>query len=318
MSCALVTTCFNEIASVRVWQDNVQAQTRQPEEISIVDAGSTDGTREFLEAWASRDPRLRLEIWPRCNVAQGRNRAISNIEAKIIVSTDMGCRLDSRWFEKLCEPLDKDPAVQVVAGNYAADESTITTAAARAALYVNDGYHPRLVPGFLPSSRSIAYRRSVWEKLNGYPEDMTLAGDDTVYALQIQKAGYKTAYAPDAICFWGRHTTLRGYWKEAFVYGRGSGEADLPSPKFFSVEYPGYSRLLSHAHALYRATGKSLPAYFTAFKKLDWSAMFLILPLQYGIAINIYSGYIVGASRGIIHCRACRERLTKDELVSQK
>lgn len=312
MNCALVTTCFNEIESVRVWQDDVQGQTRQPDEISIVDAGSTDGTREFLEKWASRDSRLHLEIWPRCNVAQGRNRAIANSKASVIVSTDMGCRLDARWFEKLSEPLEKDPAVQVVAGNYAADESSISTAVARAAYYVYDGYHPRVGPGFLPSSRSIAYRRSVWETLNGYPEDLTLAGDDTVYALQIQQAGYKMAYAPDAICFWGRHSTLRSYWKEAFVYGRGNGEAGISPPKFFSAAHPGCSRLLSHVHALYRATGKSLAAYLTAFKKLDWPAMFLILPLQYGITINIYKGHAVGATRGITDCKACRERLAKD------
>ena len=305
----LVTTCWNEISSVQKWKEDVLAQSRQPDVISIVDAGSSDGTLERLEQWVAEDPRVRLEVWKKCNVAQGRNRAIANSDADIVVSTDMGCRLGLTWFEKLCEPFEKDAEVKVVAGNYAADETTITTSVARAAYYLNRGYHPNLQPGFLPSSRSIAYRKTVWDELGGYPEDLTLAADDAVYALQIEKAKYKTAYAPEAICYWGRHSSLRGYWKEAYTYGVGNGEAGIFAPMFMNPEHPRYSKFLSHVDACYTTIKRCKRPLFNALLKFDPMRAILLLMVTYGITISGNRGYAVGVKRGLENCSRCRGRL---------
>ena len=46
MNFSLVTTCRNEMRSLARWKENIQSQTRQPDEIVIVDAFSDDGTAE--------------------------------------------------------------------------------------------------------------------------------------------------------------------------------------------------------------------------------------------------------------------------------
>jgi len=45
---ALATTCNNEINSLQNWREGVMRQTRQPDEICIVDANSNDGISEAL------------------------------------------------------------------------------------------------------------------------------------------------------------------------------------------------------------------------------------------------------------------------------
>lgn len=312
MKFTLVTTCFNEICNVELWRDDVCNQTRHPDEIQIVDAGSNDGTLEVLEWWVSKDSRVKLEVWYKCNVAQGRNKAIANTDAEIIVSTDMGCRLDKNWFENICKPFTLNNAIQVVAGNYAADESTITTVAARAAYYLNHGYHPTLRPGFLPSSRSIAYRKSVWETIEGYPEDLTLAADDYVFALQLDQMKLETAYAHDAICYWGRHSTLHGYWKEAFVYGKGNGEAGGIIPlKFMRPDRVEYSKFCVYLYALYISLTKNKRAYYHALKDMDFMALLILPVLVFGNIVNNHKGYSEGVKRGLDCCQECRERVRK-------
>lgn len=309
MKIALVTTCLNEFSNVSKWQRDVLGQTRQPDEISILDAGSSDGTSERLAAWAERDKRVNLEIHPKCTVAQGRNLAIRNTSAEILVSTDMGCRLESRWIEALVTPLLSDSSVMVVAGNYKPDYSSLTTHAARASFYLSGNHAAPLGSGFLPSSRSIAYHRVVWEKLKGYPEDLTYAADDTVFAMQIHRAGFKMACAPDAMSRWYRHAALRGYWKEAFGYARGNGEALIATPKILERYPNGVSKTVGTIYAVYCTLRRSPRALMRAMVRADVFAMPLILLLIYGSTKNSLSGYEIGMKEGAIQCKACRKRL---------
>ena len=87
--CSLVTTCFNEMRSFPRWKANMQAQTRFPDEIVIVDAFSTDGTWEAITDWAKEDSRI-TAIQEKGNAAHGRNFAIQNAKYDHVISTDMG------------------------------------------------------------------------------------------------------------------------------------------------------------------------------------------------------------------------------------
>ncbi len=57
MKFSLVLTCLNEMRSLPQWRADLDAQSRQPDEIVIVDAVSKDGTTQALLEWASQDSR---------------------------------------------------------------------------------------------------------------------------------------------------------------------------------------------------------------------------------------------------------------------
>lgn len=311
MKFSLVTTCLNEMRSLPRWREDLRAQSRQPDEIVIVDAVSKDGTQEFLRDWAKEDPRLRVKV-EKCGAARGRNIAIDIASHEHVVSTDLGTRLDPRWFEQIVRPFEDDPTVEIVAGSYSIEFDSLEGPVARAEWYLEGGGMPRLGPGFVPGNRSIAYTKKVWRELGGLPEDLTLYADDSVFGRQMLQAGYKMAYAPGAIVHWRRPTKLRQFWKEQYVYGRGDGEANIKVP----VAYRWHSRgcipafLVSPLTALrtltrqfrFRALGKALG-------KGDIAACLCFVPLLWGNGWNVGKGYLVGAKNGAVNCLACRARL---------
>src|SRR5690348_13383884 len=120
---SVIITVFNEAASIDNLLASIAKQTRQPDEIVIVDGGSTDGTPERILAWQDRLP-IRFFSQPGCNISQGRNRAISAACGDIIASTDAGVRLSPNWLRDLTNPLLADPSLHAVSGFFVADPRT--------------------------------------------------------------------------------------------------------------------------------------------------------------------------------------------------
>lgn len=230
----LVTTVLNESSRLDNTIADIEAQTLKPDEIIITDAGSKDGTYERLLRW-KQESNMHIVVlqMPKCNIAQGRNLAIRTAKNELIASTDFGCRYHPKWLESLMTPFAK-PDVKVTGGNFFVVEEDIVTVPAKAAYIIANGYHNDMNAHFLPSSRSIAYYRSVWEDIGGYEEWLTLAADDYTFALLIKKKGYKIHLVKEPYVYWGRHKTGIAYGKEAFRYGLGDGEAHVNLRNFIS------------------------------------------------------------------------------------
>lgn len=234
MKFTLVSTVFNEAKRIQDTLDDIKNQTRLPDELIITDAGSSDETVEIIKKWASMVSfPVKVLSWPRCNVAQGRNRAIEEATFDCILSTDFGCRFNPLWIESMMQPFG-DTSIKVVGGTYEVIESDIVTLAAKANYIICDGYYVAPHPGFIPSSRSIAYYKSVWEQAGKYPEWLTLAADDLVFGMVVLKQAHKIIYVETPYVYWGRHTNLKAYAKEAFRYGLGDGEAQVNVRQFIS------------------------------------------------------------------------------------
>lgn len=230
----LVSTVFNENLRLEESILDIESQTMLPDEIVIVDAGSTDGTFERLMHWAKTSS-ISIKILKEdgCNVARGRNLAIENSMYDLIVSTDFGCRFKPEWLNSLVSPF-KDLDNRVVGGAYSVNEKKIKTLPAKANFLLTGGYKIVLDDDFLPSSRSIAYYREVWEQIGGYPERLTLAGDDTWFAQQIKRKGICIYLVNEANVLWERHKELISYVRESYRYGLGDAEAGLNRRSFFS------------------------------------------------------------------------------------
>lgn len=310
---SLVVTCFNEMKSLPQWHADVLAQTRRPDEIIIVDSESTDGTTEFLQDWAGRDPTVRV-IVQKCSPARGHNIGNAAARGEFIVSTDMGVRLDPKWFEEIVKPADADPSVEVVAGSYAVDRSTIQTAAARAEYYINGDGTPRLGPGFVIGNRSVVYKKRVWQELGGLPEDLTRYADDSVFGRQILEAGYQMAFAPKALAYWARPRRFGQFWREQYNYGRGDGEAAIKTPIAFRLYKRGMLPrfCVPFVTALRTMMRQATPSrLWRALRKGDFVGLLCIAVFSFGSGWHFGRGYLVGDDWGAEHCRQCRARLRR-------
>jgi cellulose synthase/poly-beta-1,6-N-acetylglucosamine synthase-like glycosyltransferase len=308
---SLVTTCRNEISSLPRWKENILGQTRQPDEIVVIDAFSDDGTAEMLFNWAHEDSRVIVKQ-EKGAAAHGRNVAIEMALHEHILSTDMGVRLCHAWCEELIKPFEEDISVEVVAGNTRIDKDTVKSAAARAEYYIENGGESKLGPGFVPGNRSMAYIKKVWRGLGGLPEDLTFYADDSVFGRQIIQAGYKMAYAPRAMTYWARPSRLRDFWREQYVYGIGHGEADIKVPMAFRWHLKGIlpAFLVPPLTALrFFQKQLCLTALLRAIRHLDVLALVYIPLLSLGNGYHLAKGHIVGYCQGTQKCQECRKRL---------
>jgi len=221
---SLVATVLDEAASLPGWLRSIEAQTRQPDEVVIVDGGSTDGTWEALQAWMVETPGASVRRCAGANIARGRNAAIEHANGELIAVTDAGTTLDARWIERIIAPIEADPLVDVASGFFLPDfRGTFERAMAATVLPALDDVDPER---FLPSSRSVAFRRSAWTAVGGYPEWLDYS-EDIVFDLALRRAGYRFAFAPDAVVKFRPRPGLADFFTQYHRYARGDGKADL-------------------------------------------------------------------------------------------
>ena len=222
---SLIVTTKNEAGSLPRLLDSMIAQECPPDEIVIADGGSSDATMEILRAYTHRLP-LRIISQPGTNISQGRNAAIRAARGDVVCSTDAGVRLDSRWLAELLKCFQQPGAMppDVVSGFFLPDpQSIFETALAATTLPALSDIQPER---FLPSSRSIAFRKSAWEQVGGYPEWLDYC-EDLVFDFALRAAGFHFAFAPRARVYFRPRTNLVDFVKQYYRYARGDGKADL-------------------------------------------------------------------------------------------
>lgn len=223
-SVSVIATVLNEGHSIARLLDSLAAQSRRPDEVVIADGGSSDDTLAVLAQYAARGQLpLRVLSLPGSNISEGRNAAIAAAGGEIIVSTDAGVRLTEDWLRTLVAPF-ADPEVHVVAGFFHPDPHTpfeiamgATVLPARSDVSADD---------FLPSSRSVTFRKTAWQAVGGYPVWLDYC-EDLVFDLKLRDRFGPFTFAPEAVVRFRPRSSLRAFTRQYYRYARGDGKADL-------------------------------------------------------------------------------------------
>lgn len=221
LAATVIVTVRNERRSIDALLDSLLSGTRPPDEIVVADGGSTDGTLERLRERAAGEPRLRVLSTPG-NRSVGRNAAVRAARNEWIACTDAGVEVESSWLERIVRPFAGPEGADVVAGFY---RPLATTAFERVAGVVSAPSLAEVNPDrFLPSTRSIAFRRDAWNRAGGFDE--TLAhNEDTPFALALKETGSRFVFAPDAVVGWRPRGNLRDFYRQHRRFGFGDGES---------------------------------------------------------------------------------------------
>lgn len=221
MRVSVVVTVLNEASSLPRLLSSLAAQTRHPDEVIVCDGGSTDGTLALL--YAEHRFHLRVLHRPGANISQGRNAAINVATGDIIAVTDAGVRLDLHWLERLVAPLERDQ-MPITAGFFRPDpQSLFETAMGATVLPELRDIHP---DRFLPSSRSIAFHKSAWEEVGGYPEWLDYC-EDLVFDFRLRAVYGAFVFVPQALVYFRPRQSLGAFFRQYYRYARGDGKADL-------------------------------------------------------------------------------------------
>jgi cellulose synthase/poly-beta-1,6-N-acetylglucosamine synthase-like glycosyltransferase len=190
---AVVVPVRNGRAEVAQCIRACRAQTRPPDELVIVDNGSSDDTAAVASAagvGVLREP-IRGSY-------RARNRGWRSTTADIVAFTDVDCVPSPNWLAELTEPFS-DPAVAGVGG--AIIQAELNSPSQRWMVerkFLDQAQNA--AHEFLPffATANVAYRRSVLEELDGFEEAYLSGGDcDMSWRVQALAAG-TLVYRPTA------------------------------------------------------------------------------------------------------------------------
>ena len=230
VDCSLVITVLNEVDSVSEWFNSFSAQSVFPRELVITDGGSSDGTIALIKSEISllqsqrnfSEVSFKVIQQKNASIAHGRNQAIGAASHDLIAVTDLGCRLDAHWLERIISPLLFDQETDFSMGHYRAEAMSFWSKMYSHFLIRDVG--PDDLSTFLPSARSQAFRKSLWMQAGWFPDYLTFAGEDSLFALHCRSFARKIAFVPDAIVHWTMPKSFSKLFRMVFRYARGDAE----------------------------------------------------------------------------------------------
>ncbi len=215
---SLVATVKDAAGALREFLDSVAAQTRPPDEVVIADGGSTDGTLEELR----RADGITVVEEPGANIARGRNVAVAAATHDVIAVSDADCVLDPGWLEALTAAIERGADVAM---GVSMPLTTTFFQDVAAAIAVPDPSELR-EERFMPSSRSVAFRREALLAAGGYPEWLAI-GEDMYLDHRWRDAGVRMELVPEAVVHWRARDDLAAHWRQYAAYARGDAEAGM-------------------------------------------------------------------------------------------
>ena len=241
---SLITVVYNEASNINNFLKSYLTQEYYAEEFVIIDGGSKDGTPEILCEFSKAHPLLNVKVisdvkyskkYSVSPIADARNVAIELAKYDYIAVTDAGCILSPNWLYDITKPFE-DKTIDVVSGWY--EGVTDNDFQKR----FTDIFLPKKddtkAESFLPSSRSLAFRKHCWKTVNGYP-NKSYYGEDTMFDILLKKTGFKFYFASDAVVYWRVPENVEEACIKYFNYGTGDG--------YYRLHRVYYLKLLVHA-----------------------------------------------------------------------
>ena len=187
-----------------------------PWEVVIADNGSTDATRERIEAHRAALPGLRIvDAGARRGVAFARNVGLGAARGEVLLICDGDDIVAADWLEQMVAALDEHPIVtgyiDIVSMNTPAQYEWLGDAG-------REG--PPVGYGFLPYAPggNIGMWREVFESLGGFDEELQRA-EDIDFSWRASYLGVGVHWEPAAVLHRRLRTTLSGTFRAGYRGG---------------------------------------------------------------------------------------------------
>lgn len=222
MKVSVCITIYNEEQNIEALLNSLVNQSKIPDEIVVVDGGSTDKTVENINKFKSKYKNLRT-IVKKCSRAEGRNISIEKARYDVIAMTDAGCTVKADWLEKITRPFE-ECKTEVVAGFY----NMLGDKPIQKASSIFLGILPEdFSDEFLPSTRSIAFLKDTWKKVGGFPENLEDTAEDTIFNYKLIKSNVKIKRVKDARVEWSIPSSLKVVAQKMYSYAKGDAKSGV-------------------------------------------------------------------------------------------
>lgn len=189
----LYIPCYNAERYISRCLDGVVKQTLRPDEVLLIDDGSTDGT----VAIASRYPVTVVRQGSNLGLAAARNAAVMKASGDLVASLDSDCVPSPDWLERL----EADVRVEGVAGagGMLVDGESGKLVDRWRAVYMRQNWGRSRItnPRFLFGSNNI-FRKAALVGVGLYDPKYRTNNEDCDLSLRLRAAGHTLIYDPSA------------------------------------------------------------------------------------------------------------------------
>ena len=215
------------------------------------------------------------------NISQGRNIAIRNTKNEIICVSDAGCILDKNWVEEITKFYNSRSCNIIGGFSCPICDSFLQRCLAMCIMPKREEVNGSK---FMPSSRNISFKKSIWENVGGYPENMDY-GEDMKFNFNIKDRGFSVKFNPDAVVYWKMRKDMIQIFKQFFRYAKGDAAG----------------KMYMYRHMIRFISFIFLVAALTAAFSLNLWILIIFIPLFAGYVFKPYSrlSYIWGEADDI-------------------
>lgn len=226
---SVVIPCLNEGQTIGWCLDSILASDYSQEQLEIIvaDGGSTDGTREIVQAYASRSPCIRLVDNPRRSIPTGLNAGIRAASGDVIARMDAHSSCEPGYL-RACVGYLRTTEADSVGGRIVtvgrADSRVGRAIAAAMATPFGVGSSMFRVaqggePVWAESVPFACYRRSVFDRV-GLFNELLLRSEDVEHQQRMRAAGCRTLLVPALLSYYYARSNLRSVIRHAYDNGR--------------------------------------------------------------------------------------------------
>lgn len=206
---SVVVVCWNSKQHLPVCLGSLRLQAYPSVEVIVVDNGSTDGSREYVE---SEHPGVRVHAIDRnVGYAPANNAGFRVAKGEYLVVLNPDTEVEPDFVSELVVAVDQDGVGLATSRICYFDDRDRVNACGNEVHLTGIGYCRGLdqpagefdMPAMVPSVSGCAFmiRRDVLDRIGGFDDDYFTYVEDSDLSLRAHLAGYRIAFAPKSIVY---------------------------------------------------------------------------------------------------------------------
>lgn len=254
---SVMIPCWNEEIGLLSTVKTLLESTYKRLEIIVVNDGSTDGSDTMMRCFIAKyvkemrgvppHEQIRIIYHYQKNGGKGSalNTGISLAHGDILASIDADCVVDAGAIAAFVDAF-RDPRVQAAVGNVKVGNTKTLVGAVQAEEYIFGFYFKKadslLNTIYIIGGAAGAFRREVFQRFQYNTKNIT---EDIYLSMEIQDAGWKIAYCPDAIIHTEGASTLAGLQKQRNRWAMGRLQCFIDKRHMFFSLRPHHNKILT-------------------------------------------------------------------------
>lgn len=210
MKFSVLATSFNDGNEIIRYLENISSQTLLPDEILIVDGGSSDDTVNKIKVFSTESP-VKVNVLynlGRLNISQGYNIAIREALNDVIIITGIGNLYNKDFTLGLITKYKEGNYDMVTGPTFGYEVNYFSKCFNLAFLNGKRGIQ------YPPCNRCVLINKNIFKHTGYFYEHFIYAGEDTEYYTRAIKMGYRIGYSKDAITYWFTPQNYNQYVKK--------------------------------------------------------------------------------------------------------